>query len=243
MNQKQTIFEDNLQMNYNLVKCCSLLNVTQLIGCLSTCIYPDKIDYPIYEDDLHQGPPHQSNDAYAYAKRMMDFHCDIYRKEFQKQFINIIPTNIYGPEDNFHLDTSHVIPALIHKAYIAKQTNKSFTVFGDGSPLRQFIYVDDVAFICLWIIFFYSGHQNLILAGDIDSEISIHTIASIIHNQYQLTNPIIYDTSFSNGQYKKTVSNQKLRSLLPSSFTFTSLEEGLLKTIDWFTTHYPNCRI
>ena len=171
----------------------------------------------------------------------MHLHWNIYRKDFHKQFINIIPTNIYGPEDNFNLDTAHVIPALIHKAYLAKQNNTPFTVFGDGTPLRQFIYVDDVARICLWMLFFYKKFDNLILADNPESEISIGKIATIIQQEFSNNSEILYDTSYSNGQYKKTVSNQKLRECLPN-FSFTPIEIGLSQTIQWFQQQYDICR-
>ena len=143
MNQKVDMLENNLMINYNVLKCCHLVNVEKCISCLSTCIFPDKTTYPINEEMLHQGPPHHSNDAYAYAKRMLEIQSKSYQEQYGSNFICIIPTNIYGPHDNYHLEDAHVIPALIHKCFLAKKENKPFIVFGSGKPLRQFIYSED----------------------------------------------------------------------------------------------------
>jgi GDP-L-fucose synthase len=115
MNNKVEMLEKNLMINYNVIKCCHDYNVEKLISCLSTCIFPDKVTYPINETSLHDGPPHHSNDAYAYAKRMIEIQSRAYRENFGNNFICVTPTNIYGHHDNFDLENGHVLPALIHK--------------------------------------------------------------------------------------------------------------------------------
>lgn len=100
----------------------------------------DKTTYPINEDMLHDGPPHPSNEGYAYAKRLIDTMNRAYAEEYGCNFTSIIPTNIYGPHDNFSIKNGHVIPGLIHKCYIAKRDNTPFTIWGSGKPLRQFVY-------------------------------------------------------------------------------------------------------
>ena len=117
MNKKVDIFEQNLIMNYNIVKCCFELKINKLIACLSTCIFPDKTLYPINEDNLHQGEPHFSNEGYAYAKRMLEVHIRKYREQYNKDYFCITPCNIYGPNDNFNLEDSHVIPGLIQNVF------------------------------------------------------------------------------------------------------------------------------
>jgi GDP-L-fucose synthase len=119
---------------------------------LSTCIFPDKTTYPIDETMLHTGPPHSSNAGYAYAKRMIDVLNRCYNEEYGCQFTSVIPTNIYGPHDNFNLEDSHVIPGLIHKACIAKDAGTDFVVWGSGTPLRQFIYSNDLAKLMIWTL-------------------------------------------------------------------------------------------
>ena len=116
-----------------------------MIAILSTCIFPDKTNYPINEKMLHDGPPHKSNEEYAYAKRILQIHCNAYNKQYNRNYICVIPTNIYGKFDNFSIDHGHVIPSLIHKAYLAKKNNITLIVNGTGTALRQFIYSEDLA--------------------------------------------------------------------------------------------------
>lgn len=103
------------------MECCREFNVAKLVSCLSTCVFPDKTSYPIDETMVHNGPPHPSNEGYAYAKRMIDVMNKCYREEYGSNFTSIIPTNIYGPDDNYSIEDGHVIPGLIHKCYLAKQ--------------------------------------------------------------------------------------------------------------------------
>ena len=148
MNYKVDMYEKNTVMNYNVLKCCHDFKVEKVISCLSTCIFPDKTYYPINEDMLHDGPPHNSNDAYAYAKRMLEIHCKAYRENFNKDFICVIPTNIYGEYDNFDPKSAMVIPSLIRKGYECN----SISVWGDGSQIRDFIYAGDVARAMLHLV-------------------------------------------------------------------------------------------
>lgn len=124
INMKKPVefYNDNLSMNNNIIDCSHRFGVKKLVSCLSTCIFPDKTTYPIDETMVHNGPPHSSNYAYAHAKRMIDVANKAYNQEYGCQFTSVIPTNIYGPHDNFHLENSHVIPGLIHKFYNAQRT-------------------------------------------------------------------------------------------------------------------------
>jgi GDP-L-fucose synthase len=140
MSQKVEFFRENILINDNIMECCRIYKVKKLVSFLSTCIFPDKTTYPIDETMLHDGPPHSSNEGYAYAKRLIDTMNRAYAEEYGCNFTSIIPTNIYGPHDNFNIQAGHVIPGLIHKCYIAKRDNTPFTIWGSGTPLRQFIY-------------------------------------------------------------------------------------------------------
>ena len=140
MSQKVEFFRENILINDNIMECCRIYKVKKLVSFLSTCIFPDKTTYPIDETMLHDGPPHSSNEGYAYAKRLIDTMNRAYAEEYGCNFTSIIPTNIYGPSDNFSIQNGHVIPGLIHKCYIAKKDNTPFTIWGSGTPLRQFIY-------------------------------------------------------------------------------------------------------
>jgi len=232
MNNKVEMLEKNLMINFNVIKCCHDYKVKKLIACLSTCIFPDVITYPIDESMLHNGAPHFSNDAYAYAKRMIEIHCRAYRENYGDNFICVTPTNIYGPHDNFDLENGHVLPSLIHKCYLAKDENVDFIVRGSGRPLRQFIFSEDLAKLIM-IILEKHNKDNIILSVPEDEEKSIETISRIISKTFDYEERIKFDTSYSDGQYKKTVSTKKLMSLV-CDFPFTSLEEGIQKTVCWF---------
>ena len=247
MNYKTQILEDNLLINYNVIKCCHDFKIKKCISILSTCIYPDKINYPIKEEDLHNGPPHNSNDAYAYSKRILEIHCKNYNEQYNDNFICLIPTNIYGENDNFHLEKSHVIPGLIHKCYLSFINNTDFIIKGTGKPLRQFIYSKDLAILIMWFIENYNSKENIILAPPENKEISIKNLSEIIlHYFYKNINSnkninIKFDTTFSDGQYKKTVSNNKFNNFYPD-FKFTDINLGIDNTIKWFLNNYPNIR-
>jgi len=241
MTQKVQMFEINLMINFNVIKASYNVGVKKLISCLSTCIFPNKTSYPMNENMVHDGVPHFSNDAYAYAKRMIEIQSNAYNEQYGTNYICIIPTNIYGPHDNFNLSDAHVIPALIHKCYLAKSNNESFIVAGSGKPLRQFIYSEDLAKLIIWCIETYNEKSSIILSVDESNEISIGDIAKIIATKFNYIERLEFDKTKSDGQYKKTADNSKLKSYLPN-FEFTKIENGLSKTIDWFINNYDNCR-
>ena len=133
-------FDENIKMNINVLNACKERNF-KLVSVLSTCIYPDApyVKYPLTEEQLHVGPPHPSNFGYAYAKRMLEVQARAYRQQHGCNFISVIPNNLYGMNDNYHLESGHVIPALIRKFYEAKiNDTKSVVVWGSGKPLREF---------------------------------------------------------------------------------------------------------
>lgn len=237
MNQKVDMLEKNTLMNINVLKVCHELNINNVISCLSTCIFPDKTTYPINEDMLHNGPPHHSNDAYAYSKRLLDTLSKSYREQYNRNYICIIPTNIYGENDNYSLEDAHVIPALIHKAYLAKKNNSPFIIKGSGKPLRQFIYSQDLAKLIIWCLDNYNEIEPIILADS--KEYSIKTIGEIIANYFNIIS-IQFDENFSDGQYKKTADNSKLIKL--NNFNFTDINDGIYKSCEWFIQNYDNCR-
>ena len=236
------LYRDNIIMNDNIMEISNEFNVEKLISCLSTCIFPDKTTYPIDESMIHSGPPHSSNEAYAYAKRMIDIMNRSYNKEYRCNFTSIIPTNIYGPHDNFNLENAHVIPSLIHKAYISKKDNKPFTICGSGKPLRQFIFNEDLAELIVYILYNYDSYEPIILSVDEDDEMSIKNIAFMIAEAFEIDETqIIFDDTKSDGQYKKTASNKKLRTLLPD-YKFKSIKDGISETCKWFQDNYNTCR-
>ena len=242
MNQKVKMLENNVLMNLNILMCAHKHNIQNVMCCLSTCIFPDKVEYPISEDSLHMGPPHDSNYAYAYAKRLLDVQCRTYREECNRNYFCIIPTNVYGPFDNFNLNDGHVIPALIHSCYLAKQNNTPFYVRGSGKPLRQFIYSLDIAKCIYHLVYNYNDIKPVILSVNESREVSIQNVALIIAKAMNYNN-IIFQTQFSDGQYKKTVNNDYLLSILPNTFSFTPIETGIIDCVNWFCTNYDIARI
>ena len=241
MNFKVDMLEKNLSINYNVLKCCHLTGVKKCVSCLSTCVFPDKTTYPIDETMLHDGPPHNSNDAYAYAKRILEIHSKAYQEQFGSNFICVIPTNIYGPHDNFHLEDAHVIPALIHKCYLAKQKGEKFVVRGTGKPLRQFIYSEDLARLMLWTLEKYQEKDSIILSVSEAEEVSIGYVAKLIANKFDYLDKLEFDSSFSDGQYKKTANNSKLMKH-HGKYKFVSIEKGISNSVTWFKKNYENCR-
>ena len=238
MNYKVDMLEKNLLMNFNVVKCSYEIGVEKLICMLSTCIFPDSTTYPINENMLHDGPPHFSNDAYSYAKRMMEVHCKAYNENYNTNYSCIIPTNIYGSNDNFSLEDGHVLPSLVHKCYLANRENINFEIRGTGIPLRQFIYYGDLARIIVNCIE-KLNRESLIISPD--EEYSIKYIAEEISKAFEYNKDIVFNTSYSDGQFKKTADNSKLKRLLPE-IKFTSIQEGIRETVEFFKNNYITCR-
>ena len=188
---------------------------------------------------LHNGPPHTSNDAYAYAKRMLEVQTTIYNNEKDTNYICVIPTNIYGEGDNYSLEDGHVIPALIHRCYLAKKNNEDFIVKGSGKPLRQFIYSQDLSKLFMWTLENFREKNPLILS--IKDEISIEKVARLISREFNYEDRIKFDTSFSDGQFRKTADNTKLMNLI-GDFQFTPIEEGIKNSVKWFIENYDTAR-
>jgi len=237
MAEKVKMIDDNLTINTNVLKASHAADVKKLVACLSTCIFPDRIVYPINESMINDGAPHSSNEGYAYAKRILEIQCKCYNEQFGTNYFCIIPTNIYGPHDNFHLEDSHVIPGLIHKCFLAKQKDEPFVVRGTGKPLRQFIYSTDLAKIIMELVKNYHSNESLIISPSVEYPIAF--VAQTIANYFDVK--IEFDPSYSDGQYRKTADNSKLMNVLPETI-FTPLFHGLIETIDWFVQKYPDIR-
>ncbi len=246
LREKATMYENNILINTNVLRCCSKYDVQKTVSCLSTCIFPDNVGvYPINELCLHHGPPHQSNEGYAYAKRMLDVQSRMYRSQFDQKFVTIIPTNIYGKHDNFNLEDAHVVPALIHKFYLASKTGENVIVKGTGRPLRQFIYANDLANLIIWVVDNYDDAEPIILSPDEKGEISIKAVAETIGDQFNMKNKIQFDCTGADGQYRKTADNSKLKRLFEKTcgeLTFTSFQTGINETVNWFIENYANAR-
>lgn len=234
-------FDDNVRMNMNVMEACKERGV-KLVSVLSTCIYPDApyVKYPLTEDQLHMGPPHKSNFGYAYAKRMLDVQSRAYRQQFGCNFITVIPNNLYGPNDNYNLDSGHVIPALIRKFYEAKIYGyKHVDIWGSGKPIREFTFARDAAEIILWLAENYDGEVPVNIGNP--EQISIMALAHMIAEEVGYDGGGNFDRSKPDGQYQKPSSNEKLRSLGWKG-VYTPLREGLRETINFFSQNYHTAR-
>ncbi|KIK68302.1 hypothetical protein GYMLUDRAFT_35688 [Collybiopsis luxurians FD-317 M1] len=242
MKYKLTFLRDNILINDNVLHACYEYKTQKLISCLSTCVFPDKVEYPLTELNIHLGPPHESNFGYAHAKRMVDVQNHAYKEEFGCNFTSAIPTNVFGPHDNYDLEESHVIPGLVHKCYLAKKNGTPFVVSGTGKPLRQFIYSRDLAKLFIWQLREYDDVEPLILSVGEDEEVSIKEVADAIVKAVGFEGAYSFDTSRADGQYRKPASNKKLLSLI-GDFKFTPFEEALNESVQWFVQNYDNARI
>lgn len=233
-----TFLSTNLRINLNVFEACHVSGVSNLISFVSTCAFPDKANYPLASQELHDGPPHESNFGYAFAKRMLEVQARAFSKEFDLSYRIVTPTNLFGPFDNFDLDKGHVIPSLIHRAFLSKKTGKPFTVWGDGSPLREFVFAPDLARALPELIQDRTFDSVIFSHG---REVSIDRVARIIANVMGVSDLLEFDTSKPKGQHRKPSNPEEIRSILPS-FQFTPLEDALEKTIKWFIENYPRIR-
>ena len=233
----------NSTINQKLLQQAYSSNAKKVVSLLSTCVYPDSpyVIYPLTEDQLHLGPPHSSNFGYAYSKRMVDVMSRAYRQQYGCNFITAIPNNLYGENDNFDLENSHVIPAIIRKVWEAKLNNKPYIeCWGDGSPLREFTYSEDIAKILLFLLENYDDPEPINI-GNTD-EYSIMQVAEMICSILEYNGKIRWNTKKPSGQYRKPSSNQKLLNLGWKKEWYTNLEKGLTKTCKWVKLYYPNIR-
>jgi len=247
MAQGVEMFESNLLMNLHVMQCCKEFKVEKLVSCLSTCAFPESIlsagiKLPIDETIIHMGAPHTSNEAYAYAKRMVDVQSRYYRKQYGCNFISLAPTNIFGPNDNYIPEISHVIPAMIRRCEAAVCDGSDFVVLGTGKSLRQFIFSLDLARLFVWAYFKYDEAEPLILAPDESVELSIGEIAQTVADAFGYNKALVFDSSYSDGQHKRTVTNQKLMGLNPS-FKFTPLQQAIKESVEWFKANMATARM
>ena len=231
---------ENLKINTGIIEEARKAGINKLIAFSSTCVFPDKVEYPLTPDKIHLGPPHSSNYGYAYAKRMAEIQMQSYREQYGVNYFSVIPCNIYGPADNYHLEDGHVLPSLIHKMYLAKKNNTDFIVWGSGTSLREFIYSEDVAKLTRLLYDNYDGGDPVILSTS--EEISIGSIVEIIADLMEYEGKIIFDKTKPDGQHRKPSDNSVIKSMFPD-FEFTPVREGLKKSIDWFNENYPKVRL
>jgi GDP-L-fucose synthase len=245
MNNNYKYLMDNILINCNVVDACKEVGVGKLINVLSTCIFPDEaVVYPLTSDQLHNGLPHFSNIGYAYSKRVLQVASKILSDTTDISVVNLIPTNLYGEFDNYNIESGHVIPALIHKMYLAQKNKKHFYVKGSGSAVRQFLYVDDLsrAILRFMTTELIQKEVSCIVSPPAENEVSIKNLVNLIQRVFEFDGEIVYSSQdHQDGQHKKTTTENELLSYFPD-FTFTSLEAGLRKTISFFERNYESIR-
>ncbi|PGE18785.1 GDP-fucose synthetase [Bacillus toyonensis] len=222
---------DNLMIQTNVIDSAYRSGVEKLLFLGSTCIYPKLAPQPLKEEYLLTGELEPTNEPYALAKIAGIKMCESYNRQYGTKYISAMPTNLYGENDNFDLHTSHVLPALIRKFHEAKENNAEFVeVWGTGTPLREFLYSDDLADACVYLMNNYEGNE--IVNIGVGEDLSIKELAEKVKATVGFTGELRFDTSKPDGTPRKLVDITKINAL--GWKATTSLDEGLKKAYDWF---------
>ncbi|MDH4329789.1 MAG: GDP-L-fucose synthase [Nitrospira sp.] len=221
---------DNLAIQTNLIHHAYLHGVKKLLLLGSSCIYPRDCPQPIREEYLLTGPLEKTNEWYAVAKIAGIKMCQAYRRQYGCDFIAAMPTNLYGPNDNFDLTTAHVLPALIRRFHEAKQSGIAPTLWGTGSPRREFLHVDDCAEACLVLMDKYSGEQFVNVGAGKD--IPIAELATVVAEIVGYKGEILWDSTKPDGTPRKIMDSSKMLQL--GWHPHISLRQGLQGTYDWY---------
>jgi GDP-L-fucose synthase len=225
-------FYDNLMMGVQLMEEARLLGVEKFVAVGTICAYPKYTPVPFREEDLWNGYPEETNAPYGLAKKMLLVQAQAYRQQYDFNAIYLLPVNLYGPRDNFDPDSSHVIPALIRKCVEARDASEqSICVWGDGSPSREFLYVDDAAEAIVLAAEHYEGHEPINLGAGF--EITIRDLVTLIAGLTNFRGRIDFDSSMPNGQPRRCVDVRRA----DKEFGFrasTDFKAGLRATIEWY---------
>lgn len=222
---------DNMLIHCTVIEASRAVDVTKLLYLGSSCIYPRHAKQPITEDELLTGPLEPTNEAYALAKIAGIKMCSAYRTQFGCNFVSAMPTNLYGPGDNFDLDSSHLLPALIRRFHQANlEGTTELSVWGTGSPMRELLHVDDLADACLFLMDRYNepGHINVGTGEDL----TIRDIAEMVRDVVHPAGELVFDTSKPDGMPRKVLDVSRLHEL---GWRHTiDLREGVEQTHRWF---------
>ena len=222
---------DNLAIQTNVIHAAHLTGVQRLLFLGSSCIYPKFAEQPIREDSLLTGPLEPTNEWYAIAKIAGIKMCQAYRKQYGRQYISLMPCNLYGPGDNFNLANSHVLPALMRKFHEAREEGRhEVVVWGTGTPLREFLHVDDLADAAVFCLERYDDAEHINCGAG--SDMSIRELAETVGRAVGFNGDLRFDTTKPDGTPRKLMDSTKLRNLgwKPS----ISLEDGIRGTYEWF---------
>jgi GDP-L-fucose synthase len=226
-NYKADFLTENLQIQTNLIQQSYNFGVKKILFLGSSCIYPKFATQPITEDQLMTGPLEPTNDAYAIAKIAGIMMCQAYRQQYGFNAISLMPTNLYGPNDNFDLETSHVLPAMIAKFHNAKE---SVTLWGDGSAMREFLHVDDLAEACYTCMQNYNEAEHINVGTGED--VTIKELAETVGNVVGYNHDINWDTTKPNGTPRKVLNVDKIKAL--GWEPKIGLREGIESTYQWY---------
>ncbi len=231
---------ENLAIECNVIKSAHDFQVKKLLFLGSTCIYPKLAPQPIPEDALLTGLLEPTNEAYAIAKIAGLLMCKYYKQQYKDEFISCMPTNLYGPNDNFDLEGSHVLPAMIRKFHEAKIKNEqAVTLWGSGTPLREFLYVEDMADACVYLLENYDGLEHVNIGTGV--EISIKELANTIQKIVGFEGEIIWNADMPDGTPRKLTNVDRLHGL--GWKHKVDLEEGIHLSYEWFLNHYEDARL
>lgn len=226
---------DNLMIQNNVIKAAHDFGVTKLLFLGSTCIYPKMAPQPIREEYLLTGSLEETNEAYAVAKIAGLEMCKFFKRQYGDNFISCMPTNLYGPNDNFDLKNSHVLPALIRKFHEAKVNGSEVVeVWGTGTPLREFIYVDDMAAACVFLMENYDGEQHVNIGTG--EEVSIRQLAETVKEVVGFEGELVFNTDMPDGTPRKLTTVDKLHGL--GFMHKVSLNDGIRMAYEWFLENY-----
>ncbi len=230
---------DNLVIETNVIEAARRTGVTKLLLLGSSCIYPRLAEQPMSETALLTGPLEPTNQWYAVAKIAGIKLCQAYRRQYGLDFISVMPTNLYGPGDNFDLTGSHVVSALLRKTHEAKVSGQAtMEIWGSGTPRREFLYVDDCADALVHLMKTYSGEAQINVG--VGTDLTIRELAETIVRVVGFTGSIQYDTSKPDGTPRKLLDVSRLAELGWSAHT--DLEEGLRRTYDWYLANMRDAR-
>lgn len=227
---------ENLRIQNNVIAASFEAGVKKLLFLGSSCIYPRLAPQPIREDSLLSGPLEPTNKPYAIAKIAGIELCQAYSREYGANFISAMPTNLYGPADNFDLDSSHVLPALIRKAHEAKINNQpAFTVWGSGSPRREFLYVDDLADALAFLLENYDSPE--VINVGCGNDVTIRELAEMVSEAVGFKGELIFDPSKPDGTPRKLLDTSRLEKL--GWTPRVSLRDGIEQTYQWYLRSAP----
>ena len=230
---------DNLAIAINLIHSAYKNKIKKLLYLGSSCIYPREASQPINEKELLSGPLEKTNEWYAISKIAGIKLCQSFRKQYNCDFISAMPTNLYGIKDNYHLENAHVIPAIMHRAFLAKKNNEQkLTIWGTGNATREFLFVDDLAEGCIFLLNEYSEQSPINLGTGV--EVSIKDLAVKICEIVGFNGELVFDTSKPDGTPRKVLDVTKINELGWQSKT--NLENGLKISFEWFLNNYNNIR-